>query len=184
MDYPSGGEEGRQSVYKKCGGRERDDRGEVDTRKGRSHVQSNFDWNFWYLFFQPVLGHRVRGDSRGGKNHEDLFVDSLFDHRHYSDFRRSKFRRSSYYNKISLVEIWNLFGLPHLRIDRFRNIVRPSFLDSKSLTGIVAVEKFKSRVSFSLTITVGKVHHGAIAMIPRRDILHLPEIKSDLTAWS
>jgi hypothetical protein len=24
----------------------------------------------------------------------------------------------------------------------------------------------------------------AIGMIPRRDILHLPEIKSDLTAWS
>jgi hypothetical protein len=56
-------------------------------------------------------------------------------------------------------------------------------LDSKSLAGIVAVEKFKSRVSFSLTITFGKVHHEAIAMIPRREILDLPKIRSDLTAW-
>jgi hypothetical protein len=42
---------------------------------------------------------------RGGKNDEDLFVDSFFNRRRCSDFRCPKFSRSSYYDKISLMEI-------------------------------------------------------------------------------
>jgi hypothetical protein len=59
----------------------------------------------------PALSHQGRGRNRkinklrGGKNHEDLLVDSLFNHHHCGDFRCSKFSRPSHYHKISVVGI-------------------------------------------------------------------------------
>lgn len=56
--------------------------------------------------------------------------------------------------------------------------------DSKGLAGIVSAEKVKSRVFFNLlrspSFAFGRVPHEAAAMITRRDILNLLEIKTDL----
>jgi hypothetical protein len=53
-------------------------------------------------------------------------------------------------------------------------------LGFRSLTGIVAVEKFKSRVSFSLTIALGRARRERAARFAQRDIFGLLEVKTDL----
>jgi hypothetical protein len=121
---------------------------------------------------------------RGGGNREGLFVDSFLNPHRRSDLRSPKFRRSHHYNKISLLEIRDLPGLYHLGINRFRDTFHPSLLDSKGLAGIVSGKKVKSRVFFNLirspSFAFGRVPHEAAAMITRRDILSLPEIRADL----
>jgi hypothetical protein len=71
----------------------------------------------------------------------------------------TKFECCTRGHQIPYLEIPDLSGLYHLRVDWVRSIVRPSFLDSKGLTSIVSVEKVKSRDAFDLTIVFGKPHH-------------------------
>jgi len=57
-------------------------------------------------------------------------------------------------------------------------------LDSNGLEGVVPVEKVKPRASLnrvrSPSFTIGRVSHGAVVMMTRRELLNLLKVRIDL----
>ena len=83
--------------------------------KVETMINQILDGYFRFLLFQSLLSNpqnllpsREREKEwmpRGGKNDEDLFVDSFFNSHCCGHFRCSKFSRTSHYDKISHMEI-------------------------------------------------------------------------------